>query len=110
MTGMGVSGAKLERLTFEDETSLVLKEISPAWDWMMNATHDTGRAAELWVSGAMDRCPAVIDPAIVRIEQTSGGWRIYMRDVSDHFLGHGAVVERADGERVIDAFAALHAA
>jgi hypothetical protein len=106
----GVSGAKLERLTMPDGTRLVMKEISPGWDWMMTATHDTGRAAELWVTGAMDRCPPITDPAIVRIEQTSGGWRIYMRDVSDHFLRHGAVVERRDAQRLLNALAALHAA
>ena len=33
-----------------------------------------------------------------------------MRDVSANFLGHGAVIERQDAQRLIDALAALHAA
>jgi len=110
ITGLGASGARLERLTFSDGQQLVLKEISPDWDWMMAATHDTGRAAELWLSGAMGRLPAVIDPAIVRIEQTDGGWRIYMRDVDAHFLRRGTVITRTDARRLLDALAAMDAA
>jgi hypothetical protein len=110
LPGSGVSGAKLEALVFADDSRLVLKEISPEWDWMMVATHDTGRAAELWVSGAMDHLPATVDPAIVRIEQTDSGWRIYMRDVDEHFLRRGTVVSRSEARRFLDSFADLHAA
>lgn len=106
----GASGAGLDRLTFADGSVLVLKRFSPDSDWMMRATHDTGRAAELWVSGAMARLPPVIDPAIVRIERDGPGWRLYLRDVDAYFLRRGARVSNAEVRRFLEAVAQMHAA
>lgn len=102
------SSALLERLRFADGSVLIAKTFSPARDWMMRATHDTGRAAELWTSGVMDRLPPVIDPAIVRIERDGDGWRLYLRDVSQHFLRAGTVVSTAEVRRFLGAVAAMH--
>lgn len=110
MPGAGASGARLSHLSLDDGRQLVLKEIHPDWDWMMGATSDTGRAAELWASGAMDRCPPSIDPAIVAIERAGGGWRLYMRDVSADFLRSGTRVPHAQARQVLAALSDLHAA
>jgi hypothetical protein len=104
----GASTAMLERLTLPDGQVIVAKHVTPALDWMMRATHDTGRAAELWVNGTMARCPRAIDPALVRIEDDgSGAWRLYMEEVRFH--PPATRFTRADARRVLDALAELHA-
>jgi hypothetical protein len=99
----GASTALLERLVLPGGRRLVCKHVTADLDWMMRATHDTGRAAELWVSGAMDRLPKTIDPALVRIED---GWWLYMDEVQFHPAG--TRFTRADVRRVLDALAAMH--
>jgi len=106
----GASGATLERIELDDGRTLVVKSFSAARDWVMRATHDTGRAAELWVSGTMDRLPQSIDPAIERIEHDGREWRLYMRDVSTFFLRRGTRLSLAEVRRFLDAVAAMHAA
>lgn len=103
----GASTAMLERLTLPGGR-VVAKHVSPELDWMMRATHDTGRAAQLWVDGTMSRCPPQIDPALIRIEDDgAGGWWLYMEDVRFH--PRDVRFRRADARRVLDALAALHA-
>ena len=105
----GASTAMLERLTLPGGRALVAKHVTPELDWMMRATRDTGRAARLWVDGAMARCPAVIDPALVRIEDDgAGAWWLYMEHVRFH--PRGTRFSRADARRVLDALAELHTA
>jgi hypothetical protein len=106
----GASGATLERLVLGDGRRLVLKSFSASNDWMMRATGDTGRAAELWVSGAMDRLPPAIDPAIERIERDGDVWRLYLRDVSEFFLRRDSRVSVAEVRRFLGAIAQMHAA
>ena len=101
----GASTAALERLVLPDGRRLVAKHVTPELDWMMRATNDSGRAAELWVSGAMDRLPPAIDPALVRIED---GWYLYMDEVPFH--RRGARFSAHDVARVLGALADLHAA
>jgi RNA polymerase sigma factor (sigma-70 family) len=62
---LSYSGAKLERVVLADGSTLVVKRISQEYDLAMKLTHDTGRAAQLWVSGVLDRLPPVIDHAIL---------------------------------------------
>lgn len=110
MPGAGNSGARLSRLTMSDGRRLVLKEMHADWDWMMGATHDSGRAAELWTSGAMDRCPPTVDAAVVAAEGTAaGGWRLFLRDVSDDFLRAGTRVPRGQARQILSALSDLHA-
>jgi hypothetical protein len=106
----GASEVSLERLTFPDGTQLVLKAFSPETDWMMRGTHDTGRAAELWVSGAMDRLPPEIDPAIVRIEREGSVWMLYLRDVDQFFLRSGSRINHLEVKRFLAATARMHGA
>lgn len=82
MQHRGASGALIQRLTLKDGTTLVMKAMSPEWDWMMRATRDKGRAALLWTTGVMDRLPPEIDPLIVRIEREGPVFRLYMRDLA----------------------------
>lgn len=101
----GASTALLERLVLPDGRRLVSKHVAPELDWMMRATNDTGRAAELWVSGAMDRLPPDVDPALVRIED---GWYLYMDEVEFH--PRGKRFSPDETARVLGALADLHAA
>ena len=101
----GVSSAALERLVLPDGRRLVAKHVTPELDWMMRATNDTGRAAELWVSGAMDRLPPAVDPALVRIED---GWYLYMEEVQFHRRGTRFGPDEI--ARILGALAELHAA
>jgi phosphotransferase family enzyme len=104
----GASTAMLERLRLPDGRTLVAKHVTPDLDWMMRATNDRGRAALLWVNGTMDRCPPVIDPALVRIEDDgAGGWWLYMDELRFH--PRGTRFTRPDAQRVLGALAALHA-
>lgn len=101
------STAMLRRLELPDGRSVVAKHVAPELDWMMRATHDAGRAAELWVSGVMDRCPPTIDPALVRIEDDGGdGWWLYMEEVA--FPRRGTRFARTDVARLLDYLGSLH--
>jgi hypothetical protein len=105
----GASTANLERLTLPDGARVVAKHVSARRDWMMRATGDTGRAAELWVGGAMRRCPATIDPALVRIEDDGeGGWFLYMQEVPFH--RRDVRFQADDVARLLGALADLHTA
>ena len=103
----GASTAALERLTMPDGRVLIAKHVLPELDWMMRATHDTGRAARLWIDGTMRRCPREIDPALVRIEEAERGFLLYMEPVAFH--PRGTRFSRGDAGRVLAALAALHA-
>jgi hypothetical protein len=105
----GESGAVLERIAVPGGRTIVCKHISPALDWMMPLTHDVGRAAVLWTSGTMQRCPPEIDTGIVRIEADgANGWRIYMDDLGSLFRKAGTRFSRAEANRLLAALAALH--
>ncbi len=39
----GNSGNVIEHVTLRDGRELVLKRVSPEWDWMSRVTHDRGR-------------------------------------------------------------------
>jgi aminoglycoside phosphotransferase (APT) family kinase protein len=110
VSGPGFSGATLESVTLNDGTRLVVKRISPSWDMAMRATHDRGRAATLWTSGALDRLPPSIDHAIVAAEPEGDGWVIVMRDVSSALLPEGHSLTRAQFRRVFAAARDMHRA
>jgi hypothetical protein len=75
----------------------------------MRASHDDGRAAQLWSEGVLGRVPEVIDHAVLGAEQVSGGWVVIMRDVSAGLVPDDARLSREDSRRVLEAAAALHA-
>ena len=106
----GRSGSLLERVTLAGGGTLVVKHVRDGGDWIMRASHDHGRAAELWSSGVLARVPEVIDHAVLGAEQVTGGWVVIMRDVSAALVPDHARISRADSRRVLEAAAALHAA
>ena len=106
----GRSGSLLERVVLAGGETLVVKHVRDGGDWIMRASHDHGRAAELWSSGVLARVPEVIDHAVLGAEQVAGGWVVIMRDVTAALVPDTARIARADSRRVLEAAAALHAA
>ena len=53
----GRSGSLLERVVLAGGETLVVKHVRDGGDWIMRASHDHGRAAELWSSGVLARVP-----------------------------------------------------
>jgi hypothetical protein len=106
----GRSGSLLERVTLAGGEALVVKHVQDGGDWIMRASHDHGRAAELWSEGVLARVPEVIDHAVLGAEQVEGGWVVIMRDVSAALVPDHARITRDDSRRVLEAAAALHAA
>jgi hypothetical protein len=104
----GKSGTRLERVTLDDGTALVVKVVSPAWDWLVRATGDTGRAVLLFQSGIMERIPEVIEHGVVAVEAEQGSWTIVMTDLSHALIPEGPTVARRDSRRVLAATADLH--
>jgi hypothetical protein len=105
----GRSGSLLERVVLGDGRTLVVKHVRDGGDWIMRASHDHGRAAELWSSGVLARVPDVIDHAVVGAERVEDGWVVIMRDVSAALIPDHARLSRGDSRRVLEAAAALHA-
>jgi hypothetical protein len=99
----GRSGSLLERVVLADGRALVVKHVLDGGDWIMRATADHGRAAELWSAGVLARVPEVIDHTVVRAEQVPGGWVVIMRDVSAALVPDHARVGRDDSRRVLEA-------
>lgn len=104
----GRSGSLLERVVLADGRALVVKHVRDGGDWIMRASHDHGRAAELWSSGVLARVPDVIDHAVVGAERAEDGWVVIMRDVSAALVPDHARLSRGDSRRVLEAAAALH--
>jgi len=106
---LGESGATLERATLDGSIPVVLKHFDLDSDVGMKITADmTGRAADLWVSGALDRLPAVIDHAILDAWRERDGWTLMMRDVSAGLISVDRTVTVDELRRVVSAVAELH--
>src|SRR4030095_6332854 len=99
----GRSGSLLERVVLGDGQALVVKHVRDGGDWIMRASHDHGRAAELWSSGVLARVPEVVDHAVLGAEQTADGWVVIMRDVSAALVPDDARLSRGDRRRVLEA-------
>ena len=104
----GASGNKVERVTLDDGTELIRKQVSPEWDWISRATGDEGRALSMWTRGLFSRIPPAIDHATVSVEAEEESWSIFMRDVSDSLVRPDEVLDRASVRRILAALAELH--
>jgi hypothetical protein len=104
----GASGNRLERVTLRDGRELMLKRVSPEWDWLSRATNDTGRIVSMWADGVFDRLPPVIDHATVGVEAEDGAWSVFMSDVSHALVPDGHKLDRTGVQRVLAAMATLH--
>jgi hypothetical protein len=69
-------------VTLGDGRQLLLKRVSPEWDWMARETHDQGRLGFMWENGLLDRVPPVIDHTIVAVEDDGEALNVFMRDAS----------------------------
>jgi aminoglycoside phosphotransferase (APT) family kinase protein len=108
--GDGKSGSRIERVRLRDGRRFVVKHVSPAWDWIMRATHDDGRIATLAHSGMLARVPAAIEHGVVAVEPEGDGWAVIMRDLGAALVREGEPLSRAQSGRVLAAAAALHGA
>ena len=104
----GASGNFLERVTLRDGRRLVLKRVSPEWDWLSRTTGDAGRIAWMWDHRLFDRMPASIDHATVAVETDGAAWSVFMTDVSGALVREGQRLTAAEVKRVLAATAELH--
>ena len=104
----GASHNTFERVTLRDGRDLILKRVSPEWDWLSRATGDQGRIALMWEGGLFERMPAVIEHATVAVEKEDGAWSVFMHDVSDALVPHGHTLDRIQVQRLLDAMAEFH--
>jgi aminoglycoside phosphotransferase (APT) family kinase protein len=106
----GNSGNAIERVRLADGRRLVLKRVSPEWDWLSRATNDDGRVATMWEGGVFDRIPASIDHATVGVERDGDAWNIFMKDIAHTLLPEDVPHDRPTVRRILAAVADLHAA
>ena len=104
----GNSGNTIERVTLADGSVLVLKRVSPDWDWLSRATKDDGRIVTMWERGLFDRMPASVEHAVVAVERDGTGWNVFMRDVSHTLLSEEVSHDRGSVRRLLGAVADLH--
>lgn len=83
--GENYSGALVNRVE-RDDGAVFVKRISPGGDWMMRATNDAGREANLWLDGPLRSLPAGIECATVAAERDGNDWVLTMRDLSASLL------------------------
>lgn len=90
---------------------LVLKRVSPEWDYFMRVTDDRhGREVLVWQHGLLDRLPDEVGHAYIACAHDGPGrWAILMRDVSETLLAGRDDLSMDDHQRVVTGLAALHA-
>jgi aminoglycoside phosphotransferase (APT) family kinase protein len=104
----GNSGNTIERVRLADGRALVLKRVSPEWDWLSRATNDDGRIVRMWDAGLFDRMPSSIDHATVAVEREGDVWNIFMKDVAHAMLPEDVAHDRTTVRRILAAVADLH--
>jgi len=92
---------------------LLLKRVSPAWDYFMRVTNDRrGRETLVWTSGLLNRLPPpMAHPYLACSHDGRDAWAILMRDVGPALLSHPGRPTRtvADHDRILAGLAAVHA-
>ena len=105
----GMSGSSLERGWLDDGSTVIIKHADARRDWIMQATGDDGRVADLWAERVFHRLPASIDHAMLDVRRTHDGAVVVMDDVSDALFITEAQLHDAH-PRVLQAAAAIHRA
>lgn len=105
----GRSGATLERLKFDDGTTLVLKQADPRQE-LSGQLGMVDAELGLWETGAFARFPAAVGHAIV--DKWTDGERIFtlMRDLGRAIPGWSRRLSGLECERILTAASALHEA
>jgi hypothetical protein len=103
----GKSGSALERGWLDDGASVVIKHAVADDDWIMQATHDDGRVADMWEKGIFDHLPTSIEHAILGVRRKPGGAEILMSDMSECLFAEGAEL-RDCHLRLLEGAALLH--
>jgi len=107
----GESGAQLERAVLDGTTPVVVKTFTCDNDIAMRLSDDTGRAAELFLDGSLDRLPAGVTHALLDAWPQGSGWVQVMEDVGAGLISlDQPVVPTADLRRIVRAAAEVHAA
>lgn len=112
----GYSGGRLMIVELDQKPSarLVLKHMSPDWDWGMRASDDrVCRSVTLWQYGLLDRLLPFMDHAIIACAydagDNKGSWAILMRDVTETLIPWDRAMSAADVRRLLEGLAAMHA-
>jgi hypothetical protein len=108
LTTDGQSGAGLERATMADGRPVIVKYLSPSADWIMRATADTGREAELWRDGTWSDAGDGLENPVIAAERYHDGWVIAQHDVSSWLLPDARRLGSDEARRIIAAAHALH--
>jgi hypothetical protein len=85
----GKSGSQLERGWLDDGSPVVIKHAVADADWIMQATDDRGRVADMWVNGVFDRVPTVVEHALLAVRRKPGGAELLMSDLSGCLFSSG---------------------
>ena len=98
----GQAGGWIERATLTDGRSLVVKRVVPERDLLSRfAGLRESTEAHLWESGALERLPEWIDPAIIAAGRADGETVLVMRDVSDTLVGTSGALTREQSNRFL---------
>lgn len=108
-SGSAISAVALDGLG----QRLLLKRVSPEWDYFMRVTDDLrGREALVWTTGLLDRLPPELGhPYLACAQDGDGAWAILLRDVGPALLLRPGRPPRtaADHDRILSGLAAFHA-
>lgn len=108
LASQGKSGSLLERGWLDDGSVVVIKHVDVAQDWIMQATGDHGRIAQLWAGGVFAQLPPSVEHGILDVVPTPDGPIIVMSDMSA-LLPDEATFTRSSHERVLSATTDMHA-
>lgn len=112
MAAGGLSGGRLMVVEMDGKPGarLVLKHMSPAWDWGMDASDDHAcRSVTLWQYGLLDRLLPLTDHAVIACAFDGDSWAILMRDVTETLVLSGRPMSLTEVQYFLEALAAMHA-
>lgn len=112
----GASGGRLMIVELDQKPSarLVLKHMSPDWDWGMRASDDrVCRSVTLWQYGLLDRLLPFMDHAIIACaydeSDNKGDWAILMRDMTETLVPSDRPMSVTEVQYFLEGLAAMHA-
>jgi hypothetical protein len=98
----GASGARLERATLSDGSTMILKQFNPKHDLTMRlAENDEPMEIRLWQAGILDLRPPGVTHCVVDAWMEDGYWILAMRDLGQSMLGWESSIGREECCRVL---------